>query len=328
MSTLVTRAGKGSPLTHNEVDANFNNLNTDKIQSGNTVAALTITSASVVDLAVTGITSFDGSQGTAGQVLTSAGAGSTPTWTTVSSGSGTVTSVAATVPSILSVSGSPITTSGTLAFTYSGTALPVANGGTGLTSTPANGALDIGNGTGFTRTTLTAGSGVSVTNGAGSITIASSPAAGSIVKVLQTIKTDTFTTTSGSLTDITGMSVTITPSSASNKILVQYSLGQVTPNSPAVYGVALLRGSTVIGAGATAGSRISVSTSGIFDGDRGGASAYNFLDSPATTSATTYKLQVYINGGNTVCINRSAADADSTTYCRSASTITVMEVVG
>jgi hypothetical protein len=204
----------------------------------------------------------------------------------------------------------------------------IANGGTGLTSTPANGALDIGNGTGFTRTTLTAGSGVSVTNGAGSITIASSPAAGSIVKVLQTIKTDTFTTTSGSLTDITGMSVTITPSSASNKILVQYSLGQVTPNSPAVYGVALLRGSTVIGAGATAGSRILVSTGGIFDGDRGGASAYNFLDSPATTSATTYKLQVYINGGNTVCINRSAADGDSTTYCRSASTITVMEVVG
>jgi hypothetical protein len=43
MSTLVTRAGKGSPLSHNEVDANFNNLNTDKIQSGNTVAALTIT---------------------------------------------------------------------------------------------------------------------------------------------------------------------------------------------------------------------------------------------------------------------------------------------
>jgi len=43
MSTIVTRSGKGSPLTHNEVDANFNNLNTDKIQSGNTVAALTIT---------------------------------------------------------------------------------------------------------------------------------------------------------------------------------------------------------------------------------------------------------------------------------------------
>lgn len=52
--------------------------------------------------------------------------------------------------------------------------LPVANGGTGLSSTPANGALDIGNGTGFTRATLTAGSGISITNGAGSITIAAS----------------------------------------------------------------------------------------------------------------------------------------------------------
>ena len=55
------------------------------------------------------------------------------TWATPAGG-GTVTSVAATVPSIFSISGSPITTSGTLAMTYSGTALPVANGGTGLTA--------------------------------------------------------------------------------------------------------------------------------------------------------------------------------------------------
>jgi len=51
--------------------------------------------------------------------------------------------------------------------------LAVANGGTGLTSTPANGALDIGNGTGFTRTTLTAGSNITITNTAGGISIAS-----------------------------------------------------------------------------------------------------------------------------------------------------------
>tara|TARA_R110000823_G_scaffold1345_2_gene5192 strand:+ start:291 stop:2525 length:2235 start_codon:yes stop_codon:yes gene_type:complete len=56
------------------------------------------------------------------------------TWATPSGGSGTVTSVAATVPSFLSVSGSPITTSGTLAITLSGTALPIANGGTGATT--------------------------------------------------------------------------------------------------------------------------------------------------------------------------------------------------
>ena len=51
--------------------------------------------------------------------------------------------------------------------------LPIANGGTGLTTTPANGALDIGNGTGFTRTTLTAGSNITITNSAGGISIAS-----------------------------------------------------------------------------------------------------------------------------------------------------------
>ena len=54
-------------------------------------------------------------------------------------GSGTVTSVAATVPTFLSVSGSPITTSGTLAVTLSGTALPVANGGTGVTTSTGSG---------------------------------------------------------------------------------------------------------------------------------------------------------------------------------------------
>ena len=57
------------------------------------------------------------------------------------------------------------------AITLAGT-LAVANGGTGLTTTPANGALDIGNGTNFTRTTITQGTGITVTNGAGSITLA------------------------------------------------------------------------------------------------------------------------------------------------------------
>ena len=82
--------------------------------------------------------------GTAGQVLTSQGSSSTPTWTTPTTG--TVTSVAATAPAFLSISGSPITGSGTLAISYSGTALPVANGGTGLTTLTAN-YIPFGNGT-------------------------------------------------------------------------------------------------------------------------------------------------------------------------------------
>jgi len=86
---------------------------------------------------------------------------------------GTVTSVAATVPSIFSITGSPVTTSGTLAMTYSGTALPVLNGGTGQTSY-TDGQLLIGNTTGntLTKTTLTAGTGITITNGSGAITIA------------------------------------------------------------------------------------------------------------------------------------------------------------
>jgi hypothetical protein len=90
----------------------------------------------------------------------------------IGTGGGTVTSVGMTVPSFLSVTPSSITSSGTFALSYSGTALPVANGGTGLTGTPTNGQIDIGNGTGFTRATISQGTGVSITNGAGSITVA------------------------------------------------------------------------------------------------------------------------------------------------------------
>jgi len=68
-------------------------------------------------------------------------------WTTFNNkGSGSVTSVAATVPAFLSVAGSPITSSGTLAISYSGTALPVANGGTGLTAVGTSGNVLTSNG--------------------------------------------------------------------------------------------------------------------------------------------------------------------------------------
>ena len=75
--------------------------------------------------------------GNSGKYLTTDG--SNTSWAT--NPLGTVTSVAATVPSFLSVTGSPITTSGTLAFSLSGTALPTTSGGTGLTSFTSGGVV-------------------------------------------------------------------------------------------------------------------------------------------------------------------------------------------
>jgi hypothetical protein len=77
--------------------------------------------------------------------------------------------------------------------------LPIANGGTGLATTPANGALDIGNGTGFTRATLTAGSGISITNASGSITIAAS-GSGTVTSVAVSGGTTGLTTSGGPIT--------------------------------------------------------------------------------------------------------------------------------
>lgn len=71
----------------------------------------------------------------AGKFLKADGSFAVPAGTS----SGTVSSVALTVPTFLSVSGSPVTTTGTLAVTLSGTALPVANGGTGTTTSTGSG---------------------------------------------------------------------------------------------------------------------------------------------------------------------------------------------
>jgi len=97
-----------------------------------TIGAITPKNGSFIDLSVTGITSFDGSQGTAGQVLTSAGTGATPTWTTPTTG--TVTSVAATAGTGISITGSPITSTGTLNITNTAPDQTVSLTGAGTTS--------------------------------------------------------------------------------------------------------------------------------------------------------------------------------------------------
>ena len=67
----------------------------------------------------------------------------------------TVSSVAMSVPAFLTVTGSPITSSGTLAVTYSGTALPIANGGTGVTASTGTTSVVLSNSPTLTNPTVT-----------------------------------------------------------------------------------------------------------------------------------------------------------------------------
>ena len=150
-----------------------------------------------------------------------------------------------------------------------------------------------------------------------------------VLQVLQTVKTDTFSTSSSTFADITGMAVSITPSSASNKILVMYTVN-VSEDSSQFPIIRILRGATDIASGAVSGSR----TSGTSSSWGGGAvnntnvQTMQFLDSPSTTSATTYKLQVISTASQAFYLNKNERDNDANYEPRLISTITVMEIAG
>jgi hypothetical protein len=155
--------------------------------------------------------------------------------------------------------------------------------------------------------------------------------AGKVLQVVQTHKTDSFNTSSTSFTDITGLSASITPSSASNKILVMCHIGIFMANGDGVSGaVALIRGSTNIAGGTTAGNRLSgiSRTASGQNGDHGNGLSFQYLDSPATTSSTTYKVQAQSQTSFPVYLNTSASDADvALSYgTRTSSTLTLMEI--
>jgi len=154
------------------------------------------------------------------------------------------------------------------------------------------------------------------------------PVPSGVLQVVSTAKTDTFTTTSSTFVDVTSLSVTITPTSASNKILIMASVSGNGQNGVASLQGQLVRDSTAIAIGDAAGSRTRVSFGNIEDiVSNMLTSSIMFLDSPATTSATTYKIQVRSNvSGQTVVVNRTSNDADTAQITRGISTITVMEV--
>ena len=150
------------------------------------------------------------------------------------------------------------------------------------------------------------------------------------VKVVQTVKSDTFSTTSSSFVDITGFSATITPTSSSNRILVLVDLSAGAETEEAF--AKLVRNSTDIYIGDANGSapRATAANLRLVGGASNARTNMIFLDSPSTTSATTYKVQVRTrNSANTlrVNINNDGATNDSQKpVC--ASSITLMEISG
>lgn len=144
--------------------------------------------------------------------------------------------------------------------------------------------------------------------------------------VQSTALTTTTSTNSTTYVDVTGLSVSITPSAATSKILVIASLFMYGGSGQTNGFARLVRGSTAIAVGATAGSRTPVS---MFNADGKGCTVgMCFLDAPATTSATTYKVQFRTeNGSFNLGINyREGGDTDAAQTPRGASTITVIEV--
>ena len=177
---------------------------------------------------------------------------------------------------------------------------------------PATGtALQIGD----SGDTITIPSGATLTN-SGTAT-----GFGKVLQVVQTVKGSTSSTTSTSFVDVSGLSVSITPASTSNKVLVFVTIGGVGNSSNTVY-MNLMRGATAIAQPDSGSYPASINNfPGGSSSQMGGSLVV--LDTPSTTSSTTYKIQFRVDAG-TGFLNRHISTADHNTV----STITAMEIAG
>jgi hypothetical protein len=179
-----------------------------------------------------------------------------------------------------------------------------------------NGSMTVGNGdiTGITRGAIES----------------TAIGAGAVLQVVSVTKTDVFSSaTTGSFTDITGLSVSITPISSSSKIMVFYVAECGSSHTSDSILLRMMRDSTAINIGDASSSRSRATTAMFTNYSNTNNTARsvsgNFLDSPATTSSTTYKIQFRNNSG-TFYLNRQGENLDSAGSSTGASTITVMEI--
>ncbi len=147
---------------------------------------------------------------------------------------------------------------------------------------------------------------------------------GAIKQVVSVTKQDPFTTTNTGYVDITGMAATITPTSASSKILVSVQLSLAGTNGTYHCYIRLNRnGSNVTGSNGTWNTWQSMLHKNINDARDLDVASMNYLDSPGTTSPVTYQLQMAVQGF-TFYVNRGGNT--EVWSASNPSTITLMEV--
>ena len=147
--------------------------------------------------------------------------------------------------------------------------------------------------------------------------------------VSTTVTAGTASSTSATYEDMSGMTVDITPAASSSKIWVSFNInigGQKGSSAKAQ----LVRDSTAIAVGAASGDNRVVCSVDLRNTDDQALMierSMNYVDSPSTTSAVTYKLQWMETEGTTLYLNRSYQDTDQANFGRAASTITALEVL-
>tara|TARA_R100001460_G_scaffold9582_2_gene22969 strand:- start:227 stop:847 length:621 start_codon:yes stop_codon:yes gene_type:complete len=173
-------------------------------------------------------------------------------------------------------------------------------------------------------------------NADGTVLTTTNPKAGNIIQVVSTTKTDSFSTTSSSYVDITGMTVSITPQSNNSKILLEVILNY--GGAVNMYGgIKVLRDSTHIGVSTAVslGNQVNASFGlGTLSADSVNSdfklltAAFKILDTPSTTNAITYKLQVYTRGTVEFNLNRPNGNHNDVYVIGGTSSITAQEVAG
>ena len=207
----------------------------------------------------------------------------------------------------------------------SGTA-SVARGGTGAGTHTANNIL-VGNGTSAIGSIAPSTSGNVLTSNGSTWASTAAAGGGGILQVKYANKLDTASSASNSWTAISGLSVTLTPASTSNKILVMWLMQVSSTQTGAVVGV-FRDGSMPVDFTPTGYSSRAIGLGQVYDVDSSDIKTKSgqAVDNPASTSALTYQCYWKAKHTQTNYLNKARHSEDSDWYVNTISSITVMEI--